>query len=381
MLESTNTRIGPNQRNTLGLDGPQYARLLARLDEVGAASGCDNTARIYRRLNYVFPRVLLSVESNGHSRKDMVVATRNISQGGVSILHSSFMYPSTPVSIYLPDHTGHPRLHMGKVTRCEHRGGVLHEIGIVFNNEIRLREYLPPDSHTLVHSHENVNAESLESNILFVSDDADFGSLVRQFLMVTKIKFAFEKDAQSATENADQYAMIAVHHDQATRQAPTTVALLRDAGFRGPIILLGVPESEAETHIMHACGADMVVPWPCEGKTFICGLAEYILNQWTHESLATIRACVGPDIKAALRDELAYLGIRLDQAARTKDHKLTRSTLLLIKQIALIQDLKPLANTITDLTRCLDSDTPFDDLGGTLTEIAGLCQHANNQAA
>jgi len=309
----------PSARNSLGLDGAQYERLLARLDELGAESPCPSPERVFRRLPYAHLRVRLVVEQDGHSGREFVVATRNISQGGVSILHSNFMYPGSRVRLELIRVDKTTRACTGTVSRCEHRGGVLHEIGIAFDKEIRIREYIRPDAATLMHARERVDPDDLSIRVLVLAPDEAFRAAARQIMLPTNIEYSVAErfDASAHTpENAD---VIVCHGGFHAQDAVRTITDIRVSGFRGPVVLVATARSETEACMMRACGADMVLPDPIDERTLMCALGEYVYTEWTPEALETVRSCIDPRSVSLLSAEVARLGVRLDQCARTDD--------------------------------------------------------------
>ena len=161
-------------RNTLGIGPATYERLLDKLAEDAHASE-PAASRQFTRIPLQDPFVRVAVENDSGMKRDMVLACRNLSRGGVGLLHSSFMYPQTIVTVYLTRFDGKVVGSRGKVVRVEHRGGVVHEIGIKFDREVNPRDFLSNDITEAIPSLENVAPESLKGDVVFgtwVSDAA-----------------------------------------------------------------------------------------------------------------------------------------------------------------------------------------------------------------
>ena len=377
-----NNQIDTDQalRNTLSLHGKLYHRLLAKLDDNGKKSK-PSADRVFRRLSYVHEKLAVHIENEGHNERSLIIATRNLSQGGVSILHSSFMYTGTQLTIDLKTNTGKVTPCHGTVTRCEHRGGRVHEIGIKFDDEIVLREYLHPNPENLLHSREKIDPERMDIKLLVFSNTTDFSSLLRQYMLTTNIRYKFVKTEDEALELASEQDMILCHLDTATMETPESIRKLREADFRNPIILAGRPTSEIDTHVVSACGADMLLPWPCDDQTMLCSIGEYIFNSWTTESLENLRSCISPETRAVLCLELAKIGITLNQHVRTENLKGAYTSCSRIRMLAPLLGMVPLKAAADNLTERVAIETSLKPLAEELSEISFACKAMNKQAA
>jgi hypothetical protein len=367
---TAHVHIEPMTKNTLSIDGQAYTALLYKLDDHNGAHP-TSSARVFRRLEYAHPRLLLRIESARDTAREIVVATRNLSQGGVSILHASYMYPGTDVTIDLVTNKGSVRRTRGTVARCEHRGGIIHEIGIKFHRDINLREFLHRSPDLLLHAHERIEPEMLDKRILFASNDDDFSPIIRQWLLPTNIKFSFKDNPEqilAALQNTD---IVLVHHGK-NLDAPDLVATIRASGFNDPIIVAARPESDTQAHLLGACGADTLLPWPCEHNTLICAIAEYVLNDWTHESLALLRTCISPDTRRVLIDALATRGVVLDQHTRKHETDATRADCHAIEQLARTLSIEPIRHTAASIAQRLAA-ADHEQLDAEIAELARAC--------
>ncbi len=72
-----------------------------------------------------------------------IVRPRNLSTGGISILHGSFVYPRSTCSLMLKTITKEDALVSGKVVSCRCVRGRVHEIGIQFDHPIKIEDFIP----------------------------------------------------------------------------------------------------------------------------------------------------------------------------------------------------------------------------------------------
>lgn len=367
-------------RNTLSVDGAMYLRLLDKLDESGS-KGKPSAKRIYRRLGYEQPKLCIRIECDGHNSTPLVVAARNLSQGGISILHSNFMYNGTTLSVDLINTKGEIVMKHGTVTRCEHRGGRVHEIGIKFDDEISLRDFLSPSADNLLHARERIDPETMTIKLLVFTEDSEFSAMMRQHLMPSSLCYTFAKTKEEAFSKFEDQDMLFFHVDKDSMDTPELVRQMRDKGFKNPIVLAGHPTNPIDIHVVSACGADMLLPWPCDEQTVLCSIAEYTTNEWTPESLENIRGCVSPETRQILTSELVRLGIVLDQQIRTKNQKAVQDSLVRIRMMAPLLGLESMKLTIDKVTEQVGEEGKLEELADEISEIASICTSLNKVAA
>ncbi len=369
-----------DQRNTLSIEGALYHRLLEKLDESGDGEK-PTASRVYRRLGYRHAKLGLKIKSDAHLDREIIVATRNLSQGGLSILHSSFMYTGTRVVVDLIATNNTVSSRRGFVKRCEHCGGRVHEIGIQFEDEIRLKDFLHPDPSLLLYSRESIDPERMDSRLMVLTQNTDFSSVLREYMSETSLVYTFAKSREEALEKCSDIDIAVCHLDQDFMQTADTVRAMRSQGFKNPIILVGKPESAIDTHIANTCGADMIIPWPSPKLTVLCSIGEFVFNDWTPETLQTIRSCISLETKRAISTELAKVGVTLDQQIRTQCPEGIRLATTQIRSLVPSLGYDAIASTIDTLTTGQTIETELDSIAPELTEIANFCREFANIAA
>src|SRR5262252_1894950 len=113
-------------RNTLGMDLRELSAILDSYDTTEARAGQSNRDFVRWPFRHDSVRVMIV---QGGKVVPIVMACRNISRGGISLLHSAYMHPGTKCVVMLPfpEHGETPT--KAWVARCTHRSGVIHEIG------------------------------------------------------------------------------------------------------------------------------------------------------------------------------------------------------------------------------------------------------------
>jgi CheY-like chemotaxis protein len=350
MLNPDSKLKSSSRRNSLGMDGSIYKQLLKKLDENAPEDSQAPPTRTYTRLEYLDPYLNLTLLTSDRARREFTVATRNISRGGMSLLHASYVYPGTRINAQLrraDDSIFHAS---GKVCRCIHRGGVVHEIGIEFDTEIIVQEFVHPDINNSITSLETVDPETLEGKALFVGNDKEIMPVLRQSLIATNIKFGFVNTAKHALEkDIDQNDLIFINLDAGNMTGPEFATYLRENGYRKPIILAGKADTELLRQQIRLSNADMFLPTPIDEKIFMCALGEFLLTDWSEKTLEAVRSGIDKDTVLSIRTELTKLGIMLDQQIHADDPVKVYATCTKIRSIAPLlgmKNLRDLANQI-----------------------------------
>ena len=134
-------------RTSLNLTEKQWEVLIATL-EAGKGPTVPAT-RDRRDLDVTrYPhvrRVALRIIHQGGQKTSHLVRSRNLSVGGMSFIHLSFLYPGTACHVALQTRYGESVALTGKVIWCRHVSGRSHEIGLRFDQMIQIDEFVPPE--------------------------------------------------------------------------------------------------------------------------------------------------------------------------------------------------------------------------------------------
>lgn len=364
-----------SKRNTLGINTLAYTQLLKTLNQPQHGSIKDPTPhRSHTRLEYHQPYLDIELETSDRVRRTITVATRNISRGGLSVLHSSFAYPGTSVRTTLHRNDAKPCIITGKIVRCEHIGGVVHEIGIRFDNEIIVQEFIRPDILNCTRTHERITPNKLKAKVLFVGNDKEITPFAREYLQQTSIIFGFADTAKQAIDKGvNENDIICCCLDAGDMTGPEFTRTLRTTGFNKPVILIGTCNDDLTRSQIHLSSADAFIRAPIEEHDFLCAFAEYILTDWDPQILAAVRKHNAAQTGDALRNELAKLGIVLDQHTRTQDPVQIYATCNKIKSIAALLGLNTLRDKAIEVGEAVANTGQTLPHTKTLMDIKTMC--------
>ena len=364
-----------NRRNSLGMDQTVYTRLLRKLNYEHEHDGDPtNPNRIHTRLEYHEPYLDLEFETSDRSRRSITVAARNISRGGLSVLHSSFTYTGTRIRTLLSRIDGKPYQATGTVVRCDHRGGVVHEIGIRFDMPIIVQEFIRPDIMQCVRTHERVHAPDLKKSLLVVGQDDGVIPFVRQFLLPTNIKYAFAATPEEAEKrNPSEHDMILCCLQVGDLTGPEYTRQLRDRMYNRPIILVGSCVDESTSNQIRLSTADAFIPAPISEDDLHCAMGEYMLTIWDEKILAAVRKHHTAQTGDALRAELAKHAILLDQHIRTGDPVQVFATCNKVRSLAPLLGLGALREKALTVAESVAQSGEIQPHAADLHEIKAMC--------
>ncbi|MHA7812098.1 MAG: PilZ domain-containing protein [Phycisphaerales bacterium] len=366
------------KRNSLGVNSNVYKQLLKTLS---ARAGADqhqpqaaNVKRTYTRVEFQEPflEVTLS-EKTQNQRKKLIVATRNISVGGISLLHSNFIYPGTRLSSTITklDGTSHP--FTGEVKRCEHRGGVVHEIGVQFDHPIHVQEFVQSDIFERPLSVERVTPEEINGNVLGIG--TDLRKHAKPSIRFTNINDTYINNASELDEQElEKYHMIMVGMDAGEMTGSELTRVLRQRGFMRPILLIGDATQAVNKQQISYSDADLFVPMPIEKDRFLRSLAEYLMQEWSSEQLAHIRTLRTSNNLELLHDQLSTLGDTLQRQCDDQDAVKAYITLASIRNLATLLGIKSLQSTAHKICDEIADSGDIESHKDLLNEVLAGCR-------
>lgn len=385
MTENKNTAVEPveaiYQRNTLGVNPHVYVQLLKKLNDPDKMVKPKKTLRTYTRLEYQDPYLELFLQTIDRSKRTITVAARNISCSGISVLHSSYVYPGTFATTKLHKVDGTPMTVSGRVIRCEHRGGIVHEIGIKFDVDIHVREFVRQDIHDSVRVLEKIQPAQLMGKVCIVGDDREVLPDTQVFLKATQLTCEYFKTAEQCLKaKLDNHLLLIACLDVGEMTGPEFTKHLREQGFLKPIILVGSDADKTVKNHIRLSTADGFVVSPIEEEDLLCTLGEYLLSKWSEKQLECARIKPTTEAQQELRNEIAKLGIQLDQHMRTKDAVQVYGTCTKIRSAAPLLGMKSLRDLASKVGEALAGEGELEPQLNTLNDIRLICASVKKAA-
>jgi CheY-like chemotaxis protein len=316
--------------NSLGLTPTRLDVLLDRLDR-------EPDRKVVRRANarwpFRQPSIQVTLTHPGGSQVDVQMACRNLSQTGASLLHAAFVHTDTPCVCSLP-HPERGRVQVeGRVVRCQHRGGVIHELGVQFDKPIDLRSFVCPDPLSQLFATEVVEAEMLEGRLLHVEPNEHDANLVRHLLRNTSVRVVMRQTVPEAIEEAHKGVDLILSDFTIGGISGAEFAVqLRSENIAKPLLFLTHDISLRVVNAVKGRMAQAMIRKPVSEATLLPALAEF-LRRDTGEG-ATRGRSVDPSLVESLKPELARCARQLDQGLRDDKPMDVIATCHVLQQVA-----------------------------------------------
>lgn len=269
--ESASTR-----RNTLGLDVRGVRALSDKLDAMSGGTAGE-LKREFVRWPFHRDRIPVLIEQPGGTQLALRLCCRNISRGGMSLFHNAFIHEGSKCMVRLP-HPTHGDLDVrGKVVRCKHRGGVVHEIGIKFGVPIDAKQFVSVGGDTEFFSLEKVNAEKLAGSLLLVEPEKNDHKLFEHFMRRTRVRVRSAdslKEAMAALK--EPVDVVVVNFELPDGTGLDLMNQMRGAGMHTPVLML-TPDASRETRMeLSALRCDGLLTKPLTYDRVVRAIAEFM---------------------------------------------------------------------------------------------------------
>lgn len=269
--------------NTLRLAGHELNKLAEELDLASAAGGAA-FKRTHHRWPFRHASIRMEVSHPSGATTSLHYACRNVSSGGVSLLHSSYVHTGTRVVVHIPRtgpmQPGQPATVAvtGKVLRCRHFRGSVHEIGVKFDRPVEIREVLDLDPLAGRFTLEHVEPEKLRGTLLHVDDSVIDRKLVRHFLRETQLNVVAVNTGDEALQRISEgFDAILCDYLLPGGTGADLCLKLREQGVRAPVIIASAFTSPDTRAAIKACQADAFLLKPFARELLLRALAEYLL--------------------------------------------------------------------------------------------------------
>lgn len=131
-----------NAVDTLRLSKREHESLLEQLGRRTTVFNGDDARTDSRKPYEVENGLVIELEHPGGTRVALLVKPRNLSSKGIGFVHGSFLYVGSHCSVTLKARDGKLAQITGKVARCAYLHGRVHEIGVKFDEPLKLSEYV-----------------------------------------------------------------------------------------------------------------------------------------------------------------------------------------------------------------------------------------------
>lgn len=367
---NTTRSSGTTPRNSINLDESSLRKLLDALDAKKSSASIN---RQFVRWPYRVATVELRI-NHDTGTSTVYVACRNLSAGGVAILHRAFLHTGTSLDVALPKVNGDRTYVPGKVVRCQHLAGTVHEIGVKFEKPIEAKDYVRIDPFADGFSLERVNPEDLKGTILYVADTELDQSLMRQMMRETSLRVLNATDRASAAARASEAPDLIIIENtfESTDCGANLCTAFREAGVDCPILIATADTSTLMRAKLANAAADAFLPKPIRKEVLFRALAEFLLRGASSTGCPTCSLPQDDPHRALLptfASQLKAHAAMLEKAIQSEDVELARSICFQIAGSAPLMGFERLSASAEKTLQVLSSSM---NVGEALTALKGL---------
>lgn len=300
---------------TLRIANSELDELIAQLEREGGLC-TRGSRRESRRWRAQTQKVVVLVQDESGARRSLVMAPRNMSTGGMGLLHGGFLHPGGLCVLVLRDVRGRAAQVSGKVVRCTHLKGTIHDIGVRFDAPVNPRDFFIFAGNEYLFNAEHVDPARLIGRVLVIDDSRSDQRLISHLLRDTALEFEYAMSGEEGLRMLDEHPAIAmVDFVLPDMDGISLVTEARSRGCVVPMILISGHADQEVRYAAIAAGAKEMLFKPLDEPQMLKAMAEYLLLrdiQARDEDpfRATAKGISAETIEACI-EEIHELGVRL----------------------------------------------------------------------
>ncbi len=364
-----------NRRNTLGLREQELRALIREWD---AQEDANDSLRRHARQSFLHDRVYVKVRQSSGSELILKMACRNLSSGGISLLHNAYVHPGAECTVVLEHRMEGPRAIEGRVVRCIHRVGVVHEIGVQFTSPIVVADFLGTMSPDEVFSFETIDPQDLEGVVLVVDAlQIDF-SLIQHYLKETRLRLRHARSVEEAdTLLRDGLDVMILDLHIEDEKGADLLDRMRADGDETPVIATTIGLTPAMKPLISSLSNVRLLRKPFDEKRLLLALAEFMLQDLGSASMRVekerIDTSVPHQLVDAFKNELQSMVDEIEKGLGDNDVHRCRVASLRIAGSAPSVGLATIGNLARQAADRLDAKG-FDEAQADLRSLLDACR-------
>jgi CheY-like chemotaxis protein len=308
----------------------------------------------------------------------MAMACRNISSGGMSLLHRAFIHQGSSIRVCLKKLSGEIVGVDGTVVHSRHVRGTTHEIGVHFDNPIDPREFLSLSAFATTFMIEHVEPDDLKGVVLAIDDsDADL-RLLQHFLQGTQIRFRtaedFDEGLKLAAEGCD--LILLDYHLNDDHTGTEFIERLRQSGLDTPV-LMTTSDTQVTKGLLNT-PADAILAKPIARELLHRALAQFMLyGSPSVAKKSTLpeghpNASFIPDFIADLNE----IAVQLEESIKTEDYQSCNDLCLRIADTGPTLGFQALADSATKTARLISASMSVSETITPVRRLITMCREA-----
>ena len=340
--------------------------------------------RQYDRLQYQVAQGLeLTVHHPGGTSVTYIARPYNISKGGIGLVHGAFNHSESRCVVAIRMPTGNIEEVGGRVTRCMHITGKIHDVGIQFDHIVDGGWY---DDQPDGEEGSDNDLPQFAGKILVVTDSRGNRELLRHMFDRLGVSLTWASTPGESLETLEDHLFDMLFVSIWLGEGKGGLALmqqLRERKFPFAIVGLGADEGDPSYEEAIKSGCETVMPVPQSFDELIPLLKRYL------RCTAGDGQEVTPLLSSRWREPgmrrliLAYVD-QLDEQVSELRHALVGQNDEAVSRLC--EDIKAsargygyagISDVAANLLNMINEDTSADEQRGELDELLNLCHQAS----
>lgn len=379
MRKDTSAASGRNNSLNLSPD-----RLHALMDELDAMSNRPNARRVHSRLGFRQQAIDVEVIQPSGGSVGFCVACRNISRGGMSVLHSAYMHVGTKCRVRLEHLRDGPQWIDAQVVQCRHVTGRAHDVGLRFTQEVDVSNFIRIDPLDAHYSLERIDPDKLEGRVLLITASDIDRKLIEVYVSETNLRMVRVAEYEDALKELQQpFNLVLCDFDRDPFDAAKVLQEMRNRGMPMPVVAISGDKSEATRQIIRDCFVNALIVKPVEKLTLLRALAEFIVLGRQVDNKTQNKPQSDPSLKALAEifaDDLQKFAAELEQGVEKDDEKSVRYICARIRGTGPLLGHAVVADAANKVLLLLDQEGSLASAANSVKSLVYLCRHAKNAA-
>ena len=378
---STNAPTAGQRPNSVNMTQHELERMLGELDRSQGDGGAGRKDRDFVRWQFRPMGVELRVDQTGgggvSSSATVRVACRNISRGGISLLHGSFIHVGSAVTVFLRNREQSTVPIAGSVVRCRHVRGMVHELGIRFNLPIDTKEFVQRDPFSDCFSLERVDPAELSGCVVSVDDSQMDQKLVQHYLRGTQIRLrSASSKAEAMPLIMEGCDLVLCDYDLGNETLIDVLKEMRSSGLQTPVIAVTADTSALSRDRLLEAEASAFIAKPVSQALLLRAIAEFLMVDSTQQAMRSTLAESDPNavlVDAFIQQARQYAK-RLQDCIAREDASSARSICLQIRGTAPMLGFAPLGKLADAAANAVTASMSVQESVVALRSLIAACQ-------
>ena len=373
---SSNTPI-----DTLRLSDRELDQLIADLEKKAPPEGLIR--RALKRWTFSGSRALLTLSGDLGNTRHFIVASRNLSAGGLTAIHGGYIHIGTRCMISMKRLDRTVQSIAGRIVRCSHMQGNLHDLAIQFDKQIDPKQFVDFGGKTAFNV-EHVDLSKLQGSILVIEDSLADQRLLTHYFSKSDLEISFARNAETGLSMlSERPDLIFVDYHLQGMNGLDFVAAAKSSGFAGPMIVLTGDTSVELRKKALSIGAAELLHKPCPKEVLHQAAAEYLIagsGQLSrgHGPLLASAEEVGLTLELLNMyvDDLRRYSGDIQKCIAESDLQALRVIAMHIRSTAKGHGYNPVGQAATELLRSLDATGSVEESASVARRLDEYCRRA-----